>query len=683
MACHHIFALAMRDQRLIRGLFETEGGLKSHLDAVLDGCARPGIDKDDHRNFGALWIWCLGCERLGLNELGFGYTTPGGKTVRDYFESIYSLCDPRIEIPGGRPFYGRSALINSRRPFTTDAIPHVFYGGLVPLGLPGNNENTWPFWVGKPNKKYDPFYMGEAEMGWPLIFELAHRRWPERHFDYFLAQMRAPGDDKYQPSPYFGLAPVDPATVTPPAIASLCLPSCGVAMLRAEEGPGYWTSPAPSLLVRMGRSGPGSFGLQSFHAFNRPIYLGGRALNERDYGKPWTGSARSYCTVTVDNMMMGKAVDAHNQFVTRAIWPRQPGELPVRQSLDSLVKFVAFRAKPQGIGTNEVAMYPGVDMERALFLTREYLFDTFAVQADKPHTYHWLVHALGEARPERPADWKLSSSLDESLGSVSRDLFNFTGQQRLADSDGAWSLTVEQGCGLDDASRSRLGAAWYDRRIGVRVTMLGEKNTAAYFARTPLQPVGVARDDAARIAKQRADSLEREQRERYDAEDRGSVEPPPTKQPDTTPAPAQTKAKSVELAPDEVGSVSIIAERKAENTMFVAVHEPFEQGQWKIRQVRRIQQTPHAVAVAIAGDSVNDRILLAMGDEAGQPSTLAGDGESFTFAGQAFVRIGPDQVQVVGDLRAMQLKVNGQPGLVVNGQKQSVKVANGVMRFNP
>jgi hypothetical protein len=77
------------------------------------------------------------------------------------------------------------------------------------------------------------------------------------------------------------------------------------------------------------------------------------------------------------------------------------------------------------------------------------------------------------------------------------------------------------------------------------------------------------------------------------------------------------------------------------------------------------------------GSPVNDRLLFRFGDGYEQPLTLAGDGESFTFADRAYVRIGPDRVDVSGGLRAMTLAVSGKPALFVNGQRREARYSEG------
>jgi hypothetical protein len=110
------------------------------------------------------------------------------------------------------------------------------------------------------------------------------------------------------------------------------------------------------------------------------------------------------------------------------------------------------------------------------------------------------------------------------------------------------------------------------------------------------------------------------------------------------------------------------------------VHEPFKDGRPVAESFRRIQQTTEGIAVAVqgrAGSAVNDCLLVRFGDGYEQPLTLAGDGESFTFADRAYVRISPDRVDVSGDLRAMTIAVSGKPALFVNGQRKEVRYPEG------
>jgi hypothetical protein len=743
MASHAICALTTRDKRLIKATFESPGGLKSYFDGALDGLL-PGGGNPGHKNLGHLMLWCRGVERLGLDEFGFGYKGPNGQTVRAILEGIFQLGDPRIEIPGGAPFFGRSAIghVFSHHPLVPSFGPPGLFRAPIVIGRLPDGAGGWgEFWwgsplpkakketkgdakgpkgkaivKGRPARAYSVFETGRQRMQLPLVFELAHQKWPDAGFDYFLAQMREPGDDKYYPSIYWGLDPIDPARVRPPAVKSALSPQSGFAILRVGEGVGYWNSPAPAavlqLAVARGRGATGScLALHSLHAYNRPIY------RYHDQAAPgphdgaglydaWNHGARRHSTVVVDNMLYGRVV-REGQYEMAPVWPKPAGVLPIRSAFDDRVQFVAVRAKPRTVEVTtkvgettkttqeELALYPGVDMERGLMLTREYLFDTFRVAANKPRTYHWLIHAIGLAQPDDPAKWTPTRSLDQALGGGTAVglPYHFEDARAHAAGGATWSMNVIQTCALPDPAKSILGAAWYDRKVGVRVTLLGEEGTTAYIARKPLarrfkSTPAAAKEDPARpaIRTKTYDDADRRVTEIEIPPAGAAPKLPPAPAPAAPPEPGSVGGAETEVAenPNEVGDTTVIAERRAAATTFVALHEPFENGRWSIDRVRRIQQTDGAVGVAVAGrdgSPVNDRLLLRFGDDPGKPATLAGDGESFTFADRAHVRIGRDRVVVSGDLRAMKVQVEGQPALVVNGKEQPAKVAGGFLLF--
>jgi hypothetical protein len=118
--------------------------------------------------------------------------------------------------------------------------------------------------------------------------------------------------------------------------------------------------------------------------------------------------------------------------------------------------------------------------------------------------------------------------------------------------------------------------------------------------------------------------------------------------------------------------------------MFVALHEPFENAEWKIDQFRRVAQTADAVAVAVRGRApspVDDRLMVRLGARAEEPVTLGDGQERFTFRGFAYVRISPEEVAVSGELTAMKLKVSGSPKLIINGRPQAAEVRDGWLSF--
>jgi hypothetical protein len=131
---------------------------------------------------------------------------------------------------------------------------------------------------------------------------------------------------------------------------------------------------------------------------------------------------------------------------------------------------------------------------------------------------------------------------------------------------------------------------------------------------------------------------------------------------------------------------SVLVTRRTPATVFAALHEPFEGGPAGALDLvfERIAQDAGGVAVRIVGKSgpVNDRACLRWGEGAEQPLTLAGGGESFTFADHLYLRVGRDAVEAVGDLRAMKLKVEGSPRLVLNGRDAAARVSGGYMEYS-
>ncbi len=349
-------------------------------------------------------------------------------------------------------------------------------------------------------------------------------------------------------------------------------------MLRANESPGYWESPAPAVAMRLGTNYVHNvndcFSLAGFYAFNRPIYLNRQVTP--GYAQDWSRSIQSHCGVAVDGAE-----------------PKFTSATTARKAFTRQVKFVAARSGH---------VYPDVDLTRALFLTREYLLDVTHLVSTRQRQYYWFLHALGQAGTQQPEQWK-DSKLPEGLYPLKKVRACRTGGK-------PWSVTMLQTCALENPSKAKLPKQWYDRKIGVRMSMLPDMDTTAYIARTPLI-VRRFRDDK-----------------------------------------GQRQYKEV---PSEVGGVTIVAERNAPATTFVALHEPFEGGKHHIVDFRIIAQTDRGLAVAVVGEpgsGINDRLMVRLGDDHDQPLTLVDDREeSFTFADWAYMRIGKDKTEVSGDLR--------------------------------
>ena len=667
----HLMAVALRDEKLIRQCFNSRGGWKFYFDDYLaDGQFYGEEFGKQYSMIGEMFLWCRGVERLGLNELGYGYTGKGGATMRRYVESVVNIGYPRTEIPGGLPHYPQVTMGDARSSSLAGAPPYAFQKSIVDGFLPGGTGGNRP-WMSANMNGRDHKNAKVDKMLAPHWFELAHAKWPDGHFDYFLVQMRKPGEAVYTPSLFWGIAPVDPKQVMPPPAPSYLARERGFAFLRAEESPAYWDSPAPAVAFQLAtyyvHYAHDAFSLLGFHAFNRPIYLNRQISNGYGGGCPWTDSGRGHCGVMVDNLHY-ELSDADPKR-DHPHWPNPIGEVPTRQGFDPLVKFVAARARPAAgtvsldnrqplagqtlsleLRCEEKDVWPGVDMERALFLTREYLFDVLRLASDRPRQFDWHVHALGQL--VATLDWNPSAlALDQLYpltnraiarllaDPVERERYALKDVRQRATGPNAWTATIRQDCALTNVADSVLSKAWYDRQIGVRVHMLGEAGTSVYAGRSP---------ESRRV-----------------------------------PGKEASKGDTSNM-PNEVGGTTLLVRRQAPATVFAAVHEPFEKNAPRLETVRRLAQTKEGVAVQAngkPGSGVNDRLLYAFWDSHRAPVKLEAEGESFTFADRAFIRISADKVEAAGDLRRLRLPVAGRPQFVLNGKVREASCDGGVLVF--
>ncbi len=378
-------------------------------------------------------------------------------------------------------------------------------------------------------------------------------------------------------------------------------------MLRADESTAYWESPAPAIAMRLATNYAHNvidcFSLSGFYAFNRPIYLNRQVTP--GYAQDWSRSIQSHCGITVD----GKE-------------PKFTSETTTRQAFSRAVKFVSARSS---------SVFEGVDLNRCLMLTNEYSLDVTRLAGDKEHSYYWLIHALGQVQSKEPGNWKKAT--------LPKDLELLKQVRALEAGNKAWSVICEQSCSLEDPSKAKLPKEWYERKIGVRLQMLGGDDTTAYTTQTPLI-----------VRRFRDDKGERQYKE----------------------------------VPSEVGGVTILAERKVKNTTFVALHEPFEGGKSNIYEFRTIQQTDEGVAVEVVGKydtGIDDRLMIRLGDNPEKPVTLADGRESFTFADRAYVRISKEKVEVEGDMRILRIPVKGKPKLLINGKSQQASFMRGYLYY--
>jgi len=590
----HLACAAMKDEALTRELWNTPNvGLKWYFDVYL--CDSGFYNEEFNKMFstpGIMMLYCRAVGRTGLDDIGFGYTDKRGSGMRGHLESIIRLGYPLVDLGTTRPQYPMVTIGDTRGGRGLPGYPwqSAIINGYLSDGSGGNGE----MWTGAGAT-------GGNKPTMRLWFEMAARQWPDAGFQYFLAQMRKPDEDKYYPSLLFNLDPIDPKAVKAPPAPSGDYRERGVVVLRADESPAYWESAAPAVAMRHAtpyvHHALDGFSLAGFYAFNRPIYVNRQvSSNYAGVDPTWSYGIHSHCGVSVDNQN-----------------PAEIGEAETRDDFSPLVKFHAARVQDA---------FPGVDMTRGLFLTKEYLFDVFALASPRPHAYQWAVHTLGKMCPDNPNDWGPTQQLVGTQSEMT--------DERSYSSSNNWGVTAVQYTAGADPELSALGARWFVKpRVGVHVRMLGEDGTTAYTATSPVYSEG-------------------QDRFMYGA--------------------------------DEPGGASILAARSGRNTAFVALHEPFKGGA-KVAEFQRIGQTEDAVCAVVRGAEINDRVMLRWGEKAKEPVTFSAGGESFTFSDHAFIRITRDKVEIAGDIKSCRIRVEGAPTLVINGKPVAAAPAGGFLAY--
>ncbi len=598
----NLLAAALRDEELIRRTWAHYGSWKWYFDEYL---CDSGFYSEELSKMGAtpgaMLVYCIAVERLGLGELGFGYKGRQGATMRGHIESVIHLGYPRIDVCSDRPQYPMVTMGDLRQTGSSQAVnlpspafQHSIVGGYTPDGSGGNlrwrAHGAWGGEVRGRQPQWDGYGGFTPKMQVPLWFELGAVRWPQSGFAYFLAQMRPPGQDAYIPSLLFGLEPVEAAKVEPPPAPSAVWPQRGILMLRAEESPAYWQSPAPAVAMRAASNYAhnvrDAFALLGYYALNRPIYLNRQAWP--GYATGWSRSIQSHCGITVD----GKE-------------PNFTDATTVRHAFAKDVKFAAATSKE---------VFEGVELTRSLFLTREYLLDVTRPAAAEKHDYTWIVHTLGALREDKHP-WK-PGGLPARLHPL-KDVRSFQ-------PPGDWSVTAEQVCTLEDPSQAKLPRSWYDRKVGVRVRMLGSPGTRVCAARTP-EPLVSVRDK---------------------------------------------KGKRTVERPSEVGGLTLLVHRRAGSTTFAAVHEPFENAASRLTAVRFRGSSSGGIWVEARGGGYTDHLLLSFAAEPARPCTFRGGGEAISFIDFAYIRVTAEQVAVTTRaLKDLRLRVgSARPKLLVNGR---------------
>lgn len=610
----NLMAAALADEKLIRRAWSHYGSWQWYFDEYL---ADSGFYGEEFSKIGAtpgaMIVYCRAVENLGLGELGFGYTGRSGATMRGHIRSLVRIAYPQVDLHSDRPQYPivtmgdlRQSGSSVKESWPTFAFQHSLVTGYLPDGFGGNNRwrahGAWGGTRRGNHPQWDGYTGFTPKMQIPFWFEAAQARWPGDGYAFFLAALREPGEDRYNPSLYFGIEPIDPAEAAAPPAPSWIAPQRGIVMLRADESADYWLSPAPAASMRLAspyaHACHDSFALTGLFAYNRQIYMNRQTT--RGYARSYTRSILSHCAVMADEKEPAFTYDT-----------------TIRDGFYGDVKFAA---------ASSPALYDGLKATRALFLTDAYMFDAYNLEStdDSEHKFYWLVHALGES--EVGGNW----SRPHELGGVLKPF----GRARTLPTNDDWSVTVTQTCALDDVSDARLPKQWYDRKVGVKLHMLGEDDTSVHVASTPV-----------------AD----------------------------TPEDAPPKSENPRMY--EIGGTSVIVRREAQATTFAALHVPFEGGKAKDLSLTRMSEGDDYIVVAVTGEGRDEIIGVNFTGSRGAVTAEEG-GRKLSFAGHAFVRIENDAVRAWGDVRSLNVETRGDSTrFYLNGRLTPATVGNGRLRY--
>ena len=254
-----------------------------------------------------------------------------------------------------------------------------------------------------------------------------------------------------------------PAQIAFPPAPSKVWPTYGLAMLRSDESPAYWTNTSAIAVFALMTQGYGHDHRDKFsimlHGANRLFYPD---YNPIQYENPDIGWTRnSVC---------------HNTLIVDEADTRDAQPTAVRHDFTPEVKFLAVSAS---------AVFDGVDQTRALLLTREYLLDVFQARSDVPHTYDYLLHTFAQPRPANPDRFQPSEALAKRYWLLRR--------QQAMTTDGPWAMDFVN----RDESATQTGtysAVWYDHAATLRLCMAPEPATlVAHGVDTHNVPMLVAR----------------------------------------------------------------------------------------------------------------------------------------------------------------------------------------------
>src|SRR5262245_31715602 len=504
-----VIGFCVNDEELIEwGLRESGGRFgpgRGGLFPVLDAMLRDGAIWDEATIYAAVNVLQPMMQLAILHKLYdgkdlFTFESPRGGSIKKLVDGYIALTYPRERTGVGRgsfqiATYGDGSTENPHsKHHDTDAIYLV--------NLPWTRENYRHEIIETIEQAY--YLSRDPKYAWFLSHEV------EREPSFL-----------YGESIPFG-------SVGPPAAPSSIFPEAGIAMLRADESPSYWTNGSIAVLQMMARG----YGHDHRDKLEIVMHAGGRLLypdlNCVQYESPsinWTANSVAHNTLVVDR---GKTANAPFTY---------------RHDFTPEVKFLATTA----------SCYPGVLETRALALTREYLLDLFWAESELPHTYDWVLHAIGRLHLENPAAYHSSSDLLRDYWWIENERQRETGQ--------SWRADFIQQNGFAIRGMGRQTDEWFKDRAAVRITMIGQPGTTVYGAEGP------------------------------------------TGGPPVDP-----------LMNPEGNSPLLLVRRECRQTVFAAVHEPYKFDAPAIVEVRKAAAIEDAYLAEVRARDYFDRVAIIFGE---------------------------------------------------------------------
>jgi hypothetical protein len=246
-----------------------------------------------------------------------------------------------------------------------------------------------------------------------------------------------------------------PEKAEAPAAPGGVYPGQGIAVLRSDESPRYWTTGGTMAVLRLGSAighGHRDYFHLLLHGKGRLLYPDLQLVTYEPTYLSWTREGVAHNTLLVDGQS-----------------PR-PCSCTTRQNFTPEAKFVAITGSP----------FENVTQTRALLLTPDYLADVFraADTQGQPRRFDWVVHGLGRLYMGNPAAYRTTDALVPSYWWVD----NERGRTTAA----TWQADWIQHSGGVQPGLQPFGKEWFEQTVGVRLSMLGSPGTEVYAGDGPM-----------------------------------------------------------------------------------------------------------------------------------------------------------------------------------------------------